>query len=133
MRTQKLVVALTVIIGACASGQQSDAVDFSSDRITIATQGAGADIILVPGVGAHSDTWAAIADSLDEQFRLHIVQVNGCAGPLTPDQFDAGMRESYANARNARLVRVDSSNHYIHFDQPGRVVAEIRTFMTSTR
>jgi pimeloyl-ACP methyl ester carboxylesterase len=297
MRKQNLVVALAIVIGACASEQPSDAAAFTSDRITIATQGTGADIILVPGVGAHSNTWAAVADSLDEQFRLHIVQINGFAGappgandsgfvsapvaeeiaryiretglerpaivghsmggaigimvaathpdllgrlmvvdmtpnlgallappgsppesirvmadqlrdgflrvpadsatmleqmipsmtrndsaravllqyarasyrptlanamhelmvtdlrpqlsaitvpftalyvvpgnlPMTPDQFDAGMRESYANARNARLVRVDSSNHYIHFDQPGRVVSEIRTFMTSAR
>jgi hypothetical protein len=89
MRKQNLVVALAIVIGACASEQPSDAAAFTSDRITIATQGTGADIILVPGVGAHSNTWAAVADSLDEQFRLHIVQINGFAG-APPGANDSG-------------------------------------------
>ena len=286
----------TWLLIACSPGQGSEPPAFTSDRISVSTRGEGTDVILVPGVGAHADVWAVIADSLDESFRVHTVQVNGFAGipasanadgpvaapvaeeiaryvqeqklerpglvghsmggaigmmlaarhpdvlgkllvldmppylgavlapagtppdsitamadqlrngfmqtpvdsptvleqmvptmtrndsaaavllqharashrptignamhelmvtdlrpelsritipmvvmyvvpvgvPLTPEQVDAGMRESFANARQARLVRVDHSNHYILIDQPGRVVAEIRTLMTNT-
>lgn len=280
---------------ACEAAPPSDSVAFTSDRISVTTRGAGPDLILVPGVGAHADVWAAIADSLDEHFRIHLVQVNGFAGtpaggnadgpvagpvaeeiaryiqeekldrpavvghsmggtvglmlaarhpdvpgkvmvidmppfmgaimappgsspdsiramgdqlragfmqtpadsptvfeqvvptmtrndsartvllqyarashrptlgnamhelivtdlkpelsritvplvvlyvkpagvPLSTEQIDSGMRESYANARQARLMRIDDSNHYIMIDQPGRVVAEIRNLMAS--
>ena len=49
--------------------------------------------------------------------------------PLTPEQFDGAMRESYANVPHARLIRVDHSNHFIMFDQPARVIAEVDTLM----
>jgi pimeloyl-ACP methyl ester carboxylesterase len=43
------------------------------------------------------------------------------------------MRDSYANAPQARLTRVDDSNHYLMIDQPGRVVAEIRRLMAGSQ
>lgn len=46
------------------------------------------------------------------------------------DQFDASMAGLYANAANARLVRIDDSRHFIQWDQPARFIAEIDTFMT---
>ena len=292
MHLRSILSCVALMLSACST-PASEPVAFSSDRISVATRGQGPDIILVPGVGAHADVWAVIADSLDESFRVHTVQVHGFAGipasanadgpvaapvaeeiaryvqeqklerpglvghsmggaigmmlaarhpdvlgklmvldmppylgavlappgsppdsitamadqlrngfmqtpvdsptvleqmvptmtrndsaagvllqharashrptignamhelmvtdlrpelaritvpmvvlyvhpagvPLTPEQIDTGMRESFANAREARLVRVDNSNHYILIDQPGRVVAEIRTLM----
>ena len=50
-------------------------------------------------------------------------------GQATPEQFDAMMREAYANLRNARLIRVDDANHFIHFDQLDRFLAEVDAFM----
>ncbi|MGH7447868.1 MAG: alpha/beta fold hydrolase, partial [Longimicrobiales bacterium] len=41
---------------------------------------AGPDIVLVPGLASHRDVWAGVADSLDDRYRLHLVQVNGFAG-----------------------------------------------------
>ena len=49
--------------------------------------------------------------------------------PLTPDEFDRAVRQSYANAPHARLVKVADSNHFIQFDQPGRFVAEVEALM----
>jgi pimeloyl-ACP methyl ester carboxylesterase len=296
MHLRSILSSCLLVLCACEEAPSSDSVAFTSDRISIATRGTGPDIILVPGVGAHADVWAAIADSLDESFRIHIVHVNGFAGapaaanvdgavsgpvteeiaryireqeldrpavvghsmggaiglmlaarhpdvpgkvmvidmppylgaviappgsspdsiramadqlragfmqtpvdsptvldqmvptmtrndsaravllqyarashrptvgnamhelmvtdlrpelsritvplvvlyvvpvgvPLSAEQVDSGMRESYANARTARLVRIDDSNHYIMIDQPGRVVAEIRSLMIKT-
>jgi pimeloyl-ACP methyl ester carboxylesterase len=293
LRSLLSVIALTLC--ACEAAPPADSVPFTSDRISVMTRGDGPDIILVPGVGAHADVWSAIADSLDENFRIHIVQVNGFAGvpaaanangpvaapvaeeiaryiqeqkldkptivghsmggaigmmlaarhpdvpgklmvldmppylgavmappgatpdsiramgdqllagllqtpadsptvldqmvptmtrndsagavllryarashratvanamhelivtdlqpelsritvpvvvlyvqplgiPVTPEQMDSGIRALYANARQARLLRIDDSNHYILIDQPGRVVAEIRSLVAS--
>ncbi len=49
--------------------------------------------------------------------------------PLTPAQFDEAMRVAYANARGARLVKIDDSNHFIFFDQPARFIREVDAFM----
>jgi pimeloyl-ACP methyl ester carboxylesterase len=49
--------------------------------------------------------------------------------PLSADQFDAAMRELYANASTARLIRIDESKHFIQLDQPARFVAEVESFM----
>ena len=53
---------------------------FTSDRISVTTRGAGPDIILIHGLGAHRDVWNASADQLDDRYRLHVVQINGFAG-----------------------------------------------------
>jgi pimeloyl-ACP methyl ester carboxylesterase len=50
--------------------------------------------------------------------------------PMTPDQFDAAMRGLYETAPGARLVKIDDSRHFIHWDQPVRFVAEVDAFMT---
>ena len=49
--------------------------------------------------------------------------------PMTPDAFRAALQEAYSPVRSLRLVLVDSSEHYIQIDQPGRVVAEVRALM----
>ena len=296
MQVKAKLISAALILCACEAAPPSDTPAFTSDRISVTTRGTGPDIILVHGVGAKADVWAAIADSLDESFRIHIVQMNGFAGvpaaanadgpvaapvaeeiaryiqeqklerpaivghsmggsiglmlaarhpdapgkvmvldmppylgsvmappgtppdsiramgdqlragflqtpldsptvleqmlptmtrndsaravllqysrashratvgnamhelivtdlrpelskitvpvvvlyvmpvgvPVSPQQMDSGMRESYANARTARLMRIDDGTHYIMFDQPGRVVAEIRNFMSTS-
>jgi len=64
---------------------------------------------------------------------LVVLYVKPVGVPLSAEQIDSGMKASYANARTARLVRIDDSNHYIMIDQPGRVVAEIRSLMETRR
>lgn len=73
-----------LVLGAClmsvAVSVEAQTAGFSSDRLTIVTRGRGPDVILVPGLVSHRDVWATVADSLDERYRLHLVQVNGFAG-----------------------------------------------------
>lgn len=49
--------------------------------------------------------------------------------PMPPDEFARAVRLSYANAPHTRVVKVEDSNHFIQFDQPARLVAEVDTLM----
>jgi pimeloyl-ACP methyl ester carboxylesterase len=49
--------------------------------------------------------------------------------PETPENFEAGLKQAYSNARNVRLVRIPDANHYIHLDNPARFVGEVDMFM----
>lgn len=42
--------------------------------------GTGPDLVLVPGLGAHPDTWSAVKASLAKDYRLHLVHIAGFAG-----------------------------------------------------
>lgn len=90
MIRRSLLLAWTVAlaVASCSSPARdaaSTATDaFTSDRITVVTRGSGPDIILVPGLASHRDVWAGVADSLDDRYRLHLVQVKGFAG-LEPE------------------------------------------------
>ncbi|HJU87543.1 MAG TPA: alpha/beta hydrolase [Gemmatimonadota bacterium] len=54
---------------------------FVSDRITVVTRGSGPDMILIPGLTGHyEEAWGDVAGTLDDRYRLHLVQVNGFAG-----------------------------------------------------
>jgi pimeloyl-ACP methyl ester carboxylesterase len=53
---------------------------FTSDRISVVTRGTGPDIILIPGLASSTDVWSTVVDTLDDRYRLHLVQVNGFAG-----------------------------------------------------
>jgi pimeloyl-ACP methyl ester carboxylesterase len=77
-------VAALALVSCAAPPDSTAAAQFLSDRITVVTRGAGPDIILVPGLASHRDVWAGVADSLDDRYRLHLVQVNGFAG-LAPE------------------------------------------------
>jgi pimeloyl-ACP methyl ester carboxylesterase len=57
---------------------------FTSDRISVTTRGTGRDVILIHGLGGHRDQWSGVAESLDDRYRLHLVQMNGFAGVPAP-------------------------------------------------
>jgi pimeloyl-ACP methyl ester carboxylesterase len=57
---------------------------------------------------------------------LYIVPTDA---PIPPDQYEAAMRAGYANARNARLVKIEDSKHFIQIDQVERFVKEVDAFM----
>ena len=48
---------------------------------------------------------------------------------VSAEQFETGMRASFANAPQTRFLRIDDSNHFIQIDQPARFVAEVDAFM----
>jgi pimeloyl-ACP methyl ester carboxylesterase len=49
--------------------------------------------------------------------------------PMTPDQYDRVLRESFASAPGARIVHIGESAHFIMWDQPSRFLAEVDTLM----
>jgi pimeloyl-ACP methyl ester carboxylesterase len=83
-RSMILVPLAAFSLAACASAPRDTASvsgpEFSSDRISVVTRGTGPNIILVHGLAAHRDVWRSIAETLDDRYRLHLVQVNGFAG-----------------------------------------------------
>ncbi|MFT8958112.1 MAG: alpha/beta hydrolase [Gluconobacter oxydans] len=56
-------------------------------NISVAAEGVGPDIILIPGLASSRDVWAGLASGLRRHYRLHLVQVAGFAGsPAIPGQ-----------------------------------------------
>lgn len=46
-------------------------------RFTVEVQGAGRDIILIPGLASPRDVWDGTGDALKEDGKLHLVQIRG--------------------------------------------------------
>lgn len=55
------------------------AAPFSSDRITVRTEGSGPDVVLVPGLNSSPRAWASTVAALPG-YRYHLVQIAGFAG-----------------------------------------------------
>lgn len=55
------------------------AAPFTSDRISVRTEGSGPDVVLIPGLNSSPRTWASTVEALPG-YRYHLVQVAGFAG-----------------------------------------------------
>ncbi len=55
------------------------AAPFSSARLTVETRGAGADVILIPGLGTGRNVWSSLVRAVPG-YRYHLVQLAGFAG-----------------------------------------------------
>jgi pimeloyl-ACP methyl ester carboxylesterase len=78
LRFEKFAVAAVLVLSACATTPDRE---FVSDRISVVARGSGPDVILIPGLTGHSEEWwGDVAKTLDDRYRLHLVQVNGFAG-----------------------------------------------------
>ena len=55
------------------------AAPFTSDRITVRTEGAGPDVVLIPGLNSSPRAWASTVAALPG-YRYHLVQLSGFAG-----------------------------------------------------
>ena len=55
------------------------ATEFKSDRVSITSEGAGKDVILIPGMGSSPRVWREMVKAVPG-YRYHLVQVNGFAG-----------------------------------------------------
>ena len=69
-----LAVALVALAPAAAA-----AAPFSSSRISVAVQGSGPDVILIPGLSASRSIWNRTVAALPG-YRYHLVQVSGFGG-----------------------------------------------------
>lgn len=77
-----LVMAASML-AACASTQaatDAPSAGFSSERISVTTQGAGRDVIFIPGLSSSREVWDTTVAALGDGYRVHVVQVNGFAG-----------------------------------------------------
>jgi len=81
MFTRRVLIALIApILAACASAPQaSPPPSFQSERISVTVEGAGPDVILVPGLGSEPGVWRTTVQAVPG-YRYHLVQVNGFAG-----------------------------------------------------
>jgi pimeloyl-ACP methyl ester carboxylesterase len=74
----RLASIAVLLFPACATTASRT---FVSDRISIVARGSGPDVILIPGLTGHrEETWGGVVETLDDRYRLHLVQVNGFAG-----------------------------------------------------
>jgi len=69
-------VAAFALLGASAGAW---AAPFDSTRITVRTEGAGPDVILIPGLNSSPRVWAEMIKAVPG-YRYHLVQVAGFAG-----------------------------------------------------
>lgn len=49
--------------------------------------------------------------------------------PIPLAQYESAMRAAYAGAPGAQVVKIEDSYHFIQFDQPGRLIAELDALM----
>lgn len=75
--------------------------EFESDYITVKTQGAGPDVILLHGFASSPDVWSGVAKKIDPRFRLHLVYVAGLAGSPAAEN----VPESYLKTVRDEIVR----------------------------
>lgn len=77
-RFLRFAAIAALIFAACATTVGRE---FVSDRIGIVARGSGPDVILIPGLAGHREEWwGDVVETLDDRYRLHLVQVNGFAG-----------------------------------------------------
>jgi pimeloyl-ACP methyl ester carboxylesterase len=83
MKRRGFLAGAMLVLAACATAPAQQATarqGFTSDRISVVTRGAGPDVILIPGLSSSRDVWNTTADALDDNYRVHLVQLNGFAG-----------------------------------------------------
>ncbi|WP_052127405.1 alpha/beta fold hydrolase [Enterobacter cancerogenus] len=51
----------------------------NSQRISVETQGAGTDVILIPGLASSRDVWADLSAKLRKSHRIHLIELAGFA------------------------------------------------------
>lgn len=77
--TRRTFMAATIAALAALPLTQALAAPFASDRITVRTEGAGPDVVLIPGLNSSPRTWATTVAALPG-YRYHLVHVSGFAG-----------------------------------------------------
>ncbi|MBU7579078.1 MAG: alpha/beta hydrolase [Porphyrobacter sp.] len=77
-----LIAACAALFLPVAAAAQADDAPCPPFEVT----GTGPDLVLVPGLGSHPDTWGSVRESLAKDYRLHLVHIAGFAGrPATGD------------------------------------------------
>jgi pimeloyl-ACP methyl ester carboxylesterase len=74
-----LAAAAVAAIALLGASVPAFAAPFASDRITVRTEGAGPDVVLIPGLNSSPRVWAEMVRAVPG-YRYHLVQVSGFAG-----------------------------------------------------
>ncbi|MCO8249062.1 alpha/beta fold hydrolase [Comamonas thiooxydans] len=85
MRVHALLTAigiafLLIATNALAESASAAAAAGMREHISVAVEGAGPDVILIPGLASSREVWSGLAARLRQSHRLHLVQVAGFAG-----------------------------------------------------
>ncbi len=80
MKRRGILIGALLALAACATAPETPQAGFTSERISVVTRGSGRDVILIPGLSSSRDIWNTTADALDDNYRVHLVQLNGFAG-----------------------------------------------------
>ncbi|MCE1117349.1 MULTISPECIES: alpha/beta fold hydrolase [Pseudomonas] len=137
MRTRTLLAAIGTAFSISAASATQPAPGIQP-RISVAVEGAGPDVILIPGLASSREVWADLAAKLRQHHRLHLVQAAGFAGspavPSVDGQVAAPLAEAVANyIRNERIEAPAVIGHSLggevalmlgarHPDQVGRLM-----------
>jgi pimeloyl-ACP methyl ester carboxylesterase len=77
-RCLRFAAIAALILSACATTADRE---FVSDRISVVARGSGPDVVLIPGLTGHrEEAWGDVLETLNDRYRLHLIQVNGFAG-----------------------------------------------------
>ncbi|MDB5950293.1 MAG: Alpha/beta hydrolase [Massilia sp.] len=79
--TRRSLLASLITLATLAAGAvaPAGAADFKSDRISVAAEGVGSDVILIPGLNSSPRVWREMIRAVPGH-RYHLVQVSGFAG-----------------------------------------------------
>ncbi|AZF05693.1 alpha/beta fold hydrolase [Pseudomonas sp. R5-89-07] len=83
MRTGMMLAGIGTTLALLSASPAQAAplpVTVGQDGISVLVEGAGTDIILIPGFASSYEVWADLAARLRQNHRLHLVQVAGFAG-----------------------------------------------------
>ena len=72
------LLLMSVLVSASET-QPIPAVHSNSQRISVETQGAGPDVILIPGLASSREVWTDLAATLRKSHRVHLVELAGFA------------------------------------------------------
>ncbi len=76
--TRRILLA-SLVAAAAGTLAPAFAADFTSDRISVTTEGEGKDVILIHGLGSSPRVWREMVRAVPG-YRYHLVQVSGFAG-----------------------------------------------------
>lgn len=103
MSTKRGFLALAAVALAVCVVSQANAQTLS--HISVETRGVGPDVILIPGWGSSREVWAVEADRLDDDHRVHLVQVAGFAGAAAPSDASGPVLAPLVQELDAYIAR----------------------------
>ncbi|HEY0446881.1 MAG TPA: alpha/beta hydrolase [Allosphingosinicella sp.] len=103
MKRREFLLSAALLAAGCAAPLGRAEPSFQSDRISVVSEGSGADVVLIPGLGSSREVWRETVAAVPG-YRYHLVQLNGFAGHPLAGNSD-GPVAAPAAAEIARYIR----------------------------